>query len=92
MGLWPLTVAELDELDELTCPLTEQKPPNPQDIVSNRSGQVLIRDTILKSDHFPGCQNISLTPLLDGAPNFRQVTTNAMVHIRVSVVRVEPYV
>lgn len=26
-----------------------------------------------QSDHFPGCQNLKLTPLVEGAPNFRQV-------------------
>jgi hypothetical protein len=29
---------------------------------------------VLKDDHFPGCQNLKLTPLIDGAPNFRQMT------------------
>ncbi|CAI5993545.1 unnamed protein product [Closterium sp. NIES-65] len=29
--------------------------------------------TVLKSDHCPGCQNLSLPELLEGAPNFRQV-------------------
>lgn len=27
---------------------------------------------LLQSDHFPGCQNMKLTPLIEGAPNFRQ--------------------
>ena len=34
---------------------------------------MLIKHTILKSDHFPGCQNKKLLPLIEGAPNFRQV-------------------
>ncbi|KAK9804170.1 hypothetical protein WJX73_008272 [Symbiochloris irregularis] len=42
-------------------------------VVANRTGEVLIKHTLLKSDHFPGCQNKTLTPLLEGAPNFRQV-------------------
>ncbi|KAK9861491.1 hypothetical protein WJX84_004658 [Apatococcus fuscideae] len=42
-------------------------------VVATRRGEVLIKSTILKSDHFPGCQNKKLLPLLDGAPNFRQV-------------------
>jgi hypothetical protein len=29
---------------------------------------------VLKDDHFPGCQNLKLTPLIEGAPNFRQMT------------------
>jgi Inositol hexakisphosphate len=45
----------------------------PEEVVATRDGQVLLRHTILKSDHFPGCQNMRLTPLLEGAPNFRQV-------------------
>ena len=45
----------------------------PEDVVASRSGDVLIKNTLLKADHFPGCQNLKLTPLLEGAPNFRQV-------------------
>ncbi|KAL4440251.1 hypothetical protein ABPG75_003252 [Micractinium tetrahymenae] len=44
-----------------------------EEVVGTRSGDVLLRHTILKSDHFPGCQNMKLTPLIEGAPNFRQV-------------------
>lgn len=44
-----------------------------EEVVATRSGDVLLRHTILKSDHFPGCQNMKLTPLIEGAPNFRQV-------------------
>jgi hypothetical protein len=42
-------------------------------VIQSRSGAVLGRQTILKSDHFPGCQNMKLTPLIEGAPNFRKV-------------------
>lgn len=42
-------------------------------VVAARGGDVLTAATLLKSDHFPGCQNSRLTPLLPGAPNFRQV-------------------
>ncbi|KAK9839780.1 hypothetical protein WJX81_000925 [Elliptochloris bilobata] len=45
----------------------------PDKVVASRRGEVLIKYTILKSDHFPGCQNKKLLPLLEGAPNFRQV-------------------
>ena len=66
-------------------------------VVANRAGDVLIKHTLLKSDHFPGealstrmlqswnrhlaatdnisstgCQNRTLEPLLEGAPNYRQ--------------------
>ena len=47
--------------------------PSPEAVVALRAGEVLIKHTILKSDHFPGCQNTRLLPLVDGAPNFRQV-------------------
>ena len=39
------------------------------------SGQflVLAKHTFLKSDHFPGCQKMSLKDRIEGAPNFRQI-------------------
>lgn len=39
-----------------------------------RDGSVLGKKTILKSDHFPGCQNKRMTPQIEGAPNYRQVS------------------
>ena len=42
-------------------------------VVASRCGDVLTRATLLKSDHFPGCQNRRLRPLVEGAPNFRSV-------------------
>ena len=42
-------------------------------VLSSRRGSVLGLGTILKSDHFPGAQNKKLRPIVDGAPNFRQV-------------------
>lgn len=39
----------------------------------SRNGSVLGKKTVLKSDHFPGCQNKKIRPHVDGAPNFRQV-------------------
>ena len=47
--------------------------PASADVITSRAGAVLGRQTILKDDHFPGCQNSKLTPLVEGAPNFRQV-------------------
>jgi hypothetical protein len=44
-----------------------------EQVISSRGGSVLGKKTILKSDHFPGCQNKRLTPHIDGAPNYRQV-------------------
>ena len=46
---------------------------NADEIVANRNGEVLIPHSLLKSDHFPGCQNTKLTPLVEGAPNFRGI-------------------
>ncbi|KAF0922499.1 hypothetical protein E2562_037404 [Oryza meyeriana var. granulata] len=44
----------------------------PEQVISTRGGSVLGKKTILKSDHFPGCQNKRLSPQIDGAPNYRQ--------------------
>ena len=42
-------------------------------VVNERRGSVLAQQTILKYDHFPGCQKLSLQERLEGAPNFRCV-------------------
>ncbi|KAM0939392.1 putative protein-tyrosine phosphatase [Dioscorea sansibarensis] len=44
----------------------------PEHVMNCRGGSVLGKKTILKSDHFPGCQNKRLTPQIEGAPNYRQ--------------------
>uniref|UniRef100_A0A1D1Y2D0 Paladin n=1 Tax=Anthurium amnicola TaxID=1678845 RepID=A0A1D1Y2D0_9ARAE len=41
-------------------------------VINYRGGSVLGKKTILKSDHFPGCQNKRLFPHIEGAPNYRQ--------------------
>lgn len=46
-----------------------------------RGGSVLGKKTILKSDHFPGCQNKRLSPHIDGAPNYRQVLSSLYPHL-----------
>ncbi|XVE77374.1 hypothetical protein DITRI_Ditri13aG0057200 [Diplodiscus trichospermus] len=43
-----------------------------EQVMKMRGGSVLGKKTILKSDHFPGCQNKRLYPQIDGAPNYRQ--------------------
>jgi hypothetical protein len=43
------------------------------EVVRHRRGQVLAPMTILKFDHFPGCQKMSLPDRVEGAPNFRRV-------------------
>ncbi|XP_068662565.1 uncharacterized protein [Aristolochia californica] len=45
---------------------------DPEHVMNFRGGSVLGKKTILKSDHFPGCQNKRLTPQIEGAPNYRQ--------------------
>ncbi|KAM1668463.1 hypothetical protein ACFX2K_047795 [Malus domestica] len=47
-------------------------PKEPEQVLKLRGGSVLGKKTILKSDHFPGCQNKRLSPHIDGAPNYRQ--------------------
>lgn len=42
-------------------------------VVAGRLGSVLAPMTILKFDHFIGCQKQSLSERIEGAPNFRQV-------------------
>ncbi|KAL6070801.1 Paladin [Balamuthia mandrillaris] len=44
-----------------------------KDVILKRAGNVLVTGTILKSDHFPGCQRASILPHITGAPNFRKV-------------------
>lgn len=48
-------------------------PKEPEQVMKLRDGSVLGKKTILKSDHFPGCQNKRMSPQIDGAPNYRQV-------------------
>lgn len=45
-----------------------------------REGRVLRRQTILKADHYPSCQNHGLPERIDGAPNFRQVAPQLPVY------------
>ncbi|ERN03230.1 hypothetical protein AMTR_s00003p00177190 [Amborella trichopoda] len=47
-------------------------PKEPEHVMNYRGGLVLGKKTILKSDHFPGCQNKRLQPHIEGAPNYRQ--------------------
>ena len=42
-------------------------------LIANREGAVLGAHTILKEDHFPGCQSAKLPNIVPGAPNFRGV-------------------
>ncbi|KAL0436060.1 UNVERIFIED_CONTAM: Paladin [Sesamum radiatum] len=42
-------------------------------VAALRNGEVLGSQTVLKSDHCPGCQHPSLPERLEGAPNFREI-------------------
>lgn len=48
-----------------------------KEVVAGRLGSVLAPMTILKFDHFIGCQKQSLSERIEGAPNFRQVPLDA---------------
>eukprot|EP00879_Flechtneria_rotunda_P018628 GHRR01019549.1.p1 GENE.GHRR01019549.1~~GHRR01019549.1.p1 ORF type:complete len:942 (+),score=356.76 GHRR01019549.1:158-2983(+) len=61
--------------------------PKSENVIASRVGDVLIKNTLLKADHFPGCQNTKLTPLLDGAPNFRQVDGLPVYGVAIPTVR-----
>ncbi|KAJ9696857.1 hypothetical protein PVL29_008858 [Vitis rotundifolia] len=58
--------------------MTMSIPREPEQVMKLRGGSVLGKKTILKSDHFPGCQNKRLSPHIDGAPNYRQADS---VHV-----------
>jgi protein-tyrosine phosphatase len=47
-------------------------------VVNSRHGSVLYRQMILKHDHFPGCQKLSLKERIEGGPNFRWVDTKSL--------------
>jgi hypothetical protein len=58
----------------------------PEHVIIWRNSSVLGKKTILKSDHFPGCQNKRLLPHVEGAPNYRQVDVDTYSDVG-SVVR-----
>jgi protein-tyrosine phosphatase len=43
-----------------------------------RSGEVLGVNTVLKNDHFPGCQRMNMKVMIEGAPNFRKIENEAL--------------
>ncbi|KAF1002509.1 uncharacterized protein LOC141701120 [Apium graveolens] len=51
----------------------EIRPSDMETIACLRKGEVLGRQTVLKSDHCPGCQHPSLPERVEGAPNFREI-------------------
>lgn len=51
----------------------DARPSKMENVVASRNGEVLGRQTVLKSDHCPGCQSMYLPERVEGAPNFREV-------------------
>lgn len=108
---------------------TEISFPKAEEVILHRSGDVLIKNTLLKADHFPGvslehvplqllakhtdigekldhvntsnahscvtlfagCQNKKLSPLLEGAPNFRQVRQDLVFVIKLTSMLMQPH-
>ena len=52
---------------------TDGRPSEMGVVAASRNGEVLGSQTVLKSDHCPGCQNQNLPERVEGAPNFRAV-------------------
>ncbi|XP_062074909.1 uncharacterized protein LOC133778914 [Humulus lupulus] len=52
---------------------TDGRPSEMGIVAASRNGEVLGSQTVLKSDHCPGCQNQNLPERVEGAPNFREV-------------------
>jgi hypothetical protein len=52
---------------------TDGRPSEMGVVAASRNGEVLGSQTVLKSDHCPGCQNPRLPERVEGAPNFREV-------------------
>lgn len=67
-------------------------PKEPELVMKLRGGSVLGMKTILKSDHFPGCQNKRLSPQIDGAPNYRQVPSAFSPHRLIRIFRAFAFV
>lgn len=44
-------------------------------VVGGRRGAVLASNMIMKDDHFPGCQKMSMSDRIEGAPNIRGIKT-----------------
>eukprot|EP01029_Cantina_marsupialis_P007753 TRINITY_DN1879_c1_g3_i2.p1 TRINITY_DN1879_c1_g3~~TRINITY_DN1879_c1_g3_i2.p1 ORF type:complete len:1139 (-),score=419.55 TRINITY_DN1879_c1_g3_i2:173-3589(-) len=56
----------------------ESELPDPEGYLIARNGHVLTSNSILKVDHFPGCQRRGMDNNIEGAPNFRQITNNGL--------------
>ena len=73
--LWrnPLSALSHPQLMLASVSSSDEDPRAPATVMANRAGSVLGPNTMLKADHFPGCQHPDLPTVLEGAPNFRQV-------------------
>ena len=78
-------IDELDETDlqEISSMDFSEKDFNEEvlHVISGRSGVILGQFTILKYDHFPGCQKLSLDERIHGAPNFRSVALSNSLNV-----------
>jgi protein-tyrosine phosphatase len=53
--------------------VTASRPRDMDTVAGLRNGEVLGSQTVLKSDHCPGCQHAGLPERVEGAPNFREI-------------------
>ncbi|KAL7112367.1 hypothetical protein ACP275_04G000100 [Erythranthe tilingii] len=51
----------------------DRRPLEMSQVAALRNGEVLGSQTVLKSDHCPGCQHPCLRERVEGAPNFREI-------------------
>ena len=85
-GMCPLQGAGLGVVAPMLCcapcdtrrPAGAARPPAQEEeeraaLIARRAGAVLGPHTLLKQDHFSGCQSLRVPALFPGAPNFRAV-------------------
>ena len=63
----------VDALSNMAAEALEKASEERAGLIASRAGEVLGAHTILKEDHFPGCQSAKLPNIVPGAPNFRGV-------------------
>lgn len=68
LGYTSLTPSKIKKAESI-----DGRPSEMSIVAALRSGEVLGSQTVLKSDHCPGCHNQSLPERVEGAPNFREV-------------------
>lgn len=68
-----LGYANIKPLNKVNKPGDGHHPSEMGIVAVSRTGEVLGSQTVLKSDHCPGCQQPSLPERVEGAPNFREI-------------------